>query len=134
MFGDLIAARLPALQAATEALMVESCTIAYPTGTEPDPLTGEDVTTYSDPVYEGKCKVQDRELQARESESASSTTDAVSKRIDIPVDAPTIAHGAVVTMGDGRVFRVLAGHRKTWQTAQRLPVEVVSTLAEEGSS
>ena len=126
MFGDLIAARLPALQAAAEAQMTESCTIAYPTGTEPDPLTGEDVTTYGDPVYEGRCKVQDRELQARESESASSTSDTLGKEIHLPVDAPTINHGAVVTMGDGRTFRVLASHRKTWQTAQRLPVEVTS--------
>ena len=106
--------------------MVDACTIAYPTGTEPDPLTGEDVTTYGDPVYAGPCKLQDADLQAGEGESASSTADTVKKRIDIPVDAPTINHGAVVTMADGRTFRVLAGHRKTWQTAQRLPVEVVS--------
>ena len=126
MFGDLIAARLPALQAAAEAQMTESCTIAYPTGTEPDPLTGEDVTTYGDPVYSGKCKVQDREMYARESESASSTSDTLTKEVHIPASAPTITHGAVVTMSDGRIFRVLSAHRKTWQTAQRLPVEVTS--------
>lgn len=113
--------------------MTESCSIAYPLDTQPDPATGEDVTTYGDPVYAGKCKVQDRELQPIEEESASSTTDTITKRVDIPVSAPTIAHGAVVTMSDGRVFRVLAAHRKTYQTAQRLPVEVVSALPEEES-
>lgn len=113
--------------------MTESCSIAYPLDTQPDPATGEDVTTFGDPVYAGKCKVQDRELQPIEEESASSTTDTISKRVDIPVSAPTIAHGAVVTLSDGRVFRVLAAHRKTYQTAQRLPVEVVSALPEEES-
>ena len=105
--------------------MTESCTIAYPTGTTAGP-GGEDVSTYGDPVYSGKCKVQDRQLQPSESESASSTTDTLGKEVHIPASAPTIRHGAVVTMTDGRTFRVLASHRKTWQTAQRLPVEVVS--------
>lgn len=113
--------------------MAESCTIAMPTGTTPDPTTGADVTTYGDPLYGptvtphyGACKVQDRDLQATEAESASSTADALTKELHLPADAPTIDHGAHVLMADGRTFRVLAGHRKTWQTAQRIPVEVVS--------
>ena len=118
--------------------MTESCTIAYPLGVEPDPGTGEDVTTYGPTVYAGKCKVADRDLQPDEAESASSTTDRLNKRVDIPASAPTITHGAVVTMSDGRIFRVLSAHRKTHQTAQRLPVEVVAAHpdpeAEEGPS
>ena len=125
MLAHDIASALPLLRAEAEALMVDACVIAYPTGTTAGP-GGEDVTTYGDPVYEGRCKVQDRDLQAREAESASSTSDTLGKEIHLPVDAPTINHGAVVTMADGRTFRVLAGDRKTWQTAQRLPVEVTS--------
>lgn len=126
MLGHDIADALTYLRAEAESLMTDTCTVAYPTGTTADPTTGADVTTYGDAVYSGRCKVQDRDLQSSEPESASSTADVYVKELHLPVSAPTIAHGAHVLMSDGRVFRVLAGHRKTWQTAQRLPVEVVS--------
>lgn len=116
-------------QAAAEALMIEACTIATVESIVPDPLTGHDIVTYGAPIYgpdiaphHGKCKIQDGPV-LEEQDAATATVPAVRYRLDIPVSAPAIQSGSVATMTDGRVLRVISGHRKTWQTAQRLTVE-----------
>lgn len=58
MIGDDIAAALPELRAQAESMMVDTCVIERPTGSEPSPTPPfEMVDTYAT-VYEGKCRVQ----------------------------------------------------------------------------
>lgn len=128
-FDEAIEAELPFLRSQAEALMRDTCTIQLVVSRDVDDATGDMVVTYGAPIYgpdvephRGKCKVQDGGRQAQGSTAADADRDALDLRVDIPADAPGVPEGAVVQMADGRRFRVLAPHRKTWQTAQRLPV------------
>lgn len=124
--GDAVTLALPELRAQAESMMVDTCVIKRPTGTASGSL-GEDVTTYADPaVYSGPCKVQDRDISPTDAESGSRTADVLRSELHLPVSAGPFAAGDVVFMDDEPVWRVLAPHVKTWQTAQRLPVERVS--------
>jgi len=126
--GEDIAAALPGLRAQAESLMTEPCTIRRPIGNDTDPLTGESVPAYRTPdVYAGPCKVQDAGNQAREVESGSSTATLTSLEVHIPVSAEAVAAGDFIEVG-GRKFRADRPHRKTWQTAQRIPVTEVEGL------
>lgn len=124
---DDVMAELPALQAAAESLMVESCTVKRGATVTPGPK-GEDVVGYAETVYEGRCKVQDRDLSPQEEESGSSTVDVLKSTLHFPVSAGPFRSGDVVFMGSDEApsWRILAGHDKTWQTARRCPVERVS--------
>lgn len=124
--ADSIGVALPELRAQAESLMVDTCVVKRPTGVTSGAL-GEDVTTYATPyVYDGPCKIQDRDLSPREAESGSSTADVLRSELHVPVSAGPFLTGDVVFIDDEATWRVLAPHRKTWQTAQRLPVERVS--------
>ena len=123
--GAEIAAALPILRAQAESLMKDACVIKVPVRHDVDPTTGASVPVYGPPIYEGRCKVQDGARSPRESAEGDADRDAFPLRVDVPVGPPWIPEGAVVTMSDGRRFRVLAPHQKTHQTAQRLPVEQV---------
>lgn len=107
--------------------MVDSCVVKRDPTVTSGPL-GEDVTVYGSTVYTGRCKVQDRDLSPGAQESGSSTADVVRSELHVPVSAGPFAAGDVVFMGADTEpsWRVLAPHGKTWQTAQRLPVERVS--------
>lgn len=111
---------------AAESLMVDTCTVRRPAGVTSGPL-GEDVVAYEDgDVYTGPCKFQDRDLSPRDAEVGSSTADILVKEMHVPVSAGPFKSGDVVFVGGVVAWRVLAPHEKTWQTAQRLPVERVS--------
>ena len=127
-----IAAALPFLRAQAESMMTDQCVIKVLIRHDVDLTTGASVPVYGPPIYPddetldgGRCKVQDSALQARDSSEGDAERDTLSLRVDIPVGPPWVPEGAVVEMADGRLFRVLAPHRKTHQTAQRLPVEEV---------
>lgn len=123
--GAEIAAALPILRAQAESMMTDQCVIEILIRYDVDPTTGASVPVYGPTIYEGRCKVQDGARSPRESGEGDADRDAFPLRVDVPVGPPWIPEGAVVTMSDGRRFRVLAPHRKTHQTAQRLPVEQV---------
>ena len=128
MLGADIAAALPGLRAQAESLMVDTCRIRRPIGQTTDPLSGESVPVYRVPdVYVGPCKVQDTGNQAREVDSGSSLATLTSLEVHVPVSAESVAAGDFIEVG-ARKFRADRPHRKTWQTAQRIPVTEVEGL------
>lgn len=131
MLGDDLAAVLPELQAQAESAMVTPCQVRRVTGVTPDPETGVDVTTYAD-VWSGMCKIQDRDLQVTPEAIPGAMVPISRWEVHVPVSAGPFQVGDVVQTFAAddtayatpvHVFRVSGLHRKTWQTAQRLPVE-----------
>lgn len=137
MLGDDIAAALPELQAQAESTMRTRCRVLRIVSVEPDPDTGQDVVTYADPpVYEGDgnpgCKIQDRDLQVTPEQIPGGSVPVFRLEVQFPVAAGPFQVGDVVQTFAAddtayatpvHVFRVSGLHRKTWQTAQRIPVE-----------
>ena len=132
MIGDDLAAVLPELRAEAESRMRDTVTVRAVAGTEPDPLTGDDVVTYADePVYQGKCRVRiDSYAQPTTADSAGSTVTSQSRQLHVPWDAPEILDGHVAFLADdtftprlrGVVYRVTGAHEASDTTAQRVPV------------
>lgn len=131
--GDPTAITL-AGQRAAEETMAARCRIRRPLTEATDPTTGAVTNTYRDPdVYLGKCKIQDSGSQARAVESGPSTVTITPVEVHIPVSAESAAVGDYVEILDDadavlRAFRAERPHRKTWQTAQRIPVTEVEGL------
>jgi hypothetical protein len=75
--------------------------------------------------HKGKCKVQANQLTDMSPEVGGATLTVQRYRVDIPVSAGPIEVGDLIETR-GRQFRVTGLHDKTWQTAQRLPVEEVT--------
>ena len=118
---------------AAERMMTDTCAVRYPTGTStPDPDTGTEAPDYAD-RFTSKCKVQARNLQARQEEVGGRTATTVSVELHLPIDAPAVEVGdvceiaAVGALSDpqmlGRKFRVVAPVAKSFATARRLDVE-----------
>lgn len=112
-----------------ERLMLDSCVIDRPgePTTDPDGV----VTPSYTPVYEGKCKVQLTASQAASPESAGAVFNAQRSRLDLPVGVGPIMPGdrvrIVTAMSNpalvGNTYRVTELFEKSWQTAQRIPIE-----------
>jgi len=128
MLGEDISALLPQLQSEAESMMITPCRVLHPTGVTVDPETGRETPTYADdPVYSGGCKIQERDLEVSPSEIPGGIIPTARWEVHVPVSAGPFAFGDVVQiLGGGdvvRELRVTGLHRKSWQTAQRLPVE-----------
>ena len=119
------------------ALMTDTATISYIDPDNPttsDPATGSDVPNYLT-RFTSKCKVQTRNLVAREEEVGGRTATTVRVELHLPIDAPAVEVGdvaeitAVGALSDvqllGRRFRVVAPVAKSFATARRLEVEAV---------
>ena len=126
---------LAAGRAAAEALMTDTVVVRYVTGqSDPDPISGSMTDTYTD-RFTSKCKVQTRNLVARDAEVGGRTATSVRVELHLPVDAPAVSVGdvceitAVSDLSDlqllGRKFRVVAPVGKSFATARRLEVEEV---------
>jgi len=129
VLGDDLAGMLPELRAHAESMMRDTCTISRVTGTTLDVDGGEipDRTVIYGPQVEphkGRCKVQANQLTDMSPEAGGATVTVLRYRVDIPVAAGPIQIGDLIVTS-GRHFRVTGLHDKTWQTAQRLPVEEV---------
>ena len=116
--------------------MVDSILFAEP-GTETfDPDTGEYVTTPGATIYDGPCQVQVTGPTARD--ATVGEQEIVVERVigKIPWDAVAIPVGSVgeiTAVGDGsgsvvgNRYRVTGSHAKTYNTARRLPAELITT-------
>lgn len=127
MLGDDLAAVLPSLQAQAESMMVTPCRVRRILSVTPDPITGADVITYAEPdPYEGVCKVQDKDLVPSPEQIPGATIPTFRLEVHVPVGAGPFEVGDIVEVLDGetvtRSLRIAGLHRKSWQTAQRLPV------------
>lgn len=121
MLSIAVSAELPFMQQTAEAMMVTPCAIRRGGTVEADPVTGADVVVGGMSVYEGGCKVQSREGEARSAEVADATVTSQRWEVHVPVSSGPYQVGDVVDVA-GRRFRVEALHVKSWQSAQRLPV------------
>lgn len=129
-FGDMIADRLPVLQAAAERMMTSTVTITR----LGEPVWDEDAGEYTDTlttVYTGKCKVQT--FQAFEAVPEAGGAQRVIQRyyLHVPVSAGVFLPGdraEIIASANpilvGNVYVVAAPHEKDWQTAQRLLVDL----------
>ena len=131
MLGADVASVLPQLQVEAESMMITACRVLHPTGVTVDPETGLDTPTYADdPVYEGGCKIQERDLEVNPASIPGGVVPTSRWEVHVPVAAGPFTVGDVVQILDGstvvRELRVSGLHRKSWQTAQRLPVEEVT--------
>lgn len=116
-----------------ESLMTATCVIRRATGDMTvDPATDADVPEYAD-LFTSVCKVQARNLQARQQEAGGRTATTVALQLHLPVSA------AEVSVGDyahvltspldpelvGRTFTVVGPSAKSYATARRLEIEEV---------
>lgn len=118
-------------RAAAERLMVDQCVIRRRTGSTTDPDTGQITPVYED-VYTGKCRLQQRDVQAREENPGAAELLMVRRELHLPVVA-----SAGVRAGDQVQITVcvhdpdLVGRRlvvrhemsKSLATARRVGVE-----------
>lgn len=112
-----------------ERPMLDTCVIDRPgeSVTDPDGI----VTPSYTPVYAGRCKVQLTASQAASPESAGAVFNVQRSRLDLPVGVGPIASGdrvrIVTAMSNpalvGNTYRVTELFEKSWQTAQRIPIE-----------
>lgn len=116
-----VAAAIPAMRRNAESLMVTPCVVTRPGEPGTDPETGADVPT-GDTVPATRCKIQGSDNQVRDAESGLGTVATQKLLLHFPASAGPFKAGDVVE-ADGRKFRIENVPNKTWQTAQRLPVE-----------
>lgn len=130
MIGAVLAGRR-----AAESLMLDSCIVSRPGG---EPVWDENRGDYVAPapvtVYEGRCKVQTRNVAVAEADAGEREIGVLAWEVHLPVDGT-----GGVTRGDtvevtaaaldsslvGRQFTVSGPHVGTAKTARRLPVEAV---------
>lgn len=117
---------------AAEALMVDTCRIERLTGQVRDEATGQYVPAY-EPVYEGPCKVQTRDVQPLTPTAGDQAVVVTRFEVHVPVSVrgvevdDVVEVTAVGPVSDpelvGRRFRVAAQFHKSKPTARRFPVE-----------
>lgn len=120
--------------AAAERLMLDAGTAKAPTGGSTyDPDTQTDVDAF-DTLFSSACKVQNRNLVARESEVGGRTSVTVRTELHLPMSTAPLAVGnfweitaanPVSVSQPGELFRVLGPVDGTIKTARRYEVERV---------
>lgn len=114
---------------AAESLMVDTCVIDRPGEPVAD---GDGVVSPSyTPVYVGPCKVQQTLAQSSSPEAGGAVFTVQTSRLDLPVGVGPIETGdrvRIVTAAHdpalvGSLYRVKELFKKSWKTAQRIPVE-----------
>lgn len=107
--------------------MADTCRIDRVVGETTD-ADGRVIPTHADPPpYVGRCKIQTYEPYEQAPEVGASTPVIQRYSLHVPIGAGPFEVGDVATVG-GRVFRVGGLHGKTFQTAQRLLVDEITTL------
>jgi|SRR5690606_3036000 len=117
-------------RAAAERLMVDQCVVRRVTGTVTDPDTGVVTPTYAT-VYEGRCRVQQQQVQARATDAGEAALLMLRLEVHLPMTVTGIAAGdeVIITASAhdldlvGRVFVVRELAHKSHATARRLGVE-----------
>ena len=121
---------LAAGRALAESLMVDTCIIDRPGEAVTDPETGAVTPSYT-PVYIGRCKIQQTMAQASSPEAGGAVFNVQTSRVDLPVGVGPVETGDRVRLPvaasnpalAGNTYRVRELFEKSWQTAQRIPVE-----------
>jgi hypothetical protein len=117
-------------QRAAEALMVDTCTVKYQSGTSLNGTTGLEEPVYTT-RFTSACKVQSRALVAQERDAGGHEATLVRLSIHLPISAGAVEVDDIVTITAathdtqlvGRTFRVLSPVGKSFATARRIEVE-----------
>jgi hypothetical protein len=115
-------------RAAAEAGMVDACTIRRRTGSTIDDNTGQVTPTWAD-VYAGRCRIQQRTVQAQSQTPGQDYQLLSQLELQLPIDAAALQVGDEVTVtasGDpqlvGAVLVVRDLAVKSEATARRIGV------------
>jgi hypothetical protein len=116
-------------RAAAEALMVDACLIREITGESTGP--GGVVTPTYATVYEGKCRIQQPDAQARQEDSGQAYLLMSRRQLQLPMAVTGVRADQVVTITasvndpdlTGRVFVVRDEAAKTHATSRRVGIE-----------
>lgn len=121
-------------RAAAEAGMVDTCVVEQPTGQTRDPDTHVVTTTY-EPVYTGRCRMQQRPAQAQEQTVGEQAVLMLTRELQLPVATSAgVRAGYRVRLTTSvndpalldRAWIVKGEHGKTEASARRLVVEEVT--------
>lgn len=125
MLGYDIAQALPELRAHAESRMSTPCVVRVPVEVMSDER-GRDVTTYSQPVFEGLCRIRNRgNSTGREVESGDSTVAIHVFEWHVPHHVDSIPRGAVIFLEGVPRYRVTQAADGDDETARRYPIEAV---------
>lgn len=131
--ADILAA-LPGLRAQAESMMVDSCVIGLRVQSETlDEATGDYEYTIPDPVYDGVCRYRAGNTAVHEIDAQGQALIEQSDVLSLPVsgsEAVTKDMMAVVTLTQDAAapfaVRITGGHKQTFSTARRFPVELTT--------
>lgn len=131
--GDILAT-LPELRSAAVSMMVDSCVIGLRVRSDVlDEETGDYTYSIPDPVYEGACRYRAGNTAVHEVDAQGQALIEQSDVLHVPIpgtEAVTKDMVAVVTLSldPSAPFevRITGGHKQTFSTARRFPVELVS--------
>lgn len=128
MLGHDIAAALPEMRAHAESRMRRNCVVRRVLSVDADPETGEDVPVYGPVLYDGPCRLRDRQYGSTALD-LSGTAPATRSRLElhIPVGSPRLPVHAVVLFDDGTpTYRITDLADGDDVTARRYPLEMVT--------
>lgn len=134
MFNTDIMAAIPELRAHAESLMLDHGIALRPTGGY-EYVGGEEVLATTD-LFESTCKIQTRNLVARETEVGARTSISVRTELHLPADTAPLAVGDLwefTAVHDlslstvGQRVRIVGPVAGTLKTAARYEVEEVLT-------
>ena len=121
-------------RAAAERLMVDTVVVDRQTGTVRNETTGALEPVYSDPLYEGKARVQQQRTVSEEDTGAGRIVTTLQRELQMPitvtglkVDDRVRVTASVDPDLAGRTFRVSSLFGKTHATARRVAVEEVTS-------
>lgn len=128
------AAAVLAGRVAAEALMTDACRITSEGGSVWDESAGTFTPGAPVVVYEGRCKLQTRNVMVRPADAGDREVGVARLELHLPVagsEAVTRGHVATMTACDldaaavGEAFTISGPHVGSMKTARRLPIDAV---------
>lgn len=127
MLEHHIDATLPELRTEAEGRMRRTCIVRPVTSVTADPETGADVTVYGPAVYDGPCRLRDRQYGSTALDVSGTPATRSRLELHIPFGSPRLPVGSVVTFTDDTPpYRVTDTADGDDVTARRYPLELTS--------
>ena len=129
---DDVLGELPALRQHAESLMLDAGSASRPTGGHAYNSGSQSEGQAATPLFSSPCKIQARNLVAREAEVGGRTATSVRLELHLPADTDPLQTGDLWTIDtahelslavEDAVYRVLAPVDGTLKTARRYEVE-----------
>lgn len=114
-------------RALAEERMNRWCLVRTLAGVTADPETGADVPEYGPTIYEGPCRLRDRQFGSTDVHIGTTPMTQSRLELHIPVGSPRLPPGAVVSFEDDVPdYRVRDTADGDDVTARRYPLEVMA--------